>query len=56
VLNIIETDGVSLYYQMDQDWFYRSEERRWITMNDVSGWRKAEITNGKLVRSQFHIV
>ena len=56
VLNIIETDGVSLYYQMDQDWFYRSEERRWITMNDVSGWRKAEIINGKLVRSQFHIV
>jgi hypothetical protein len=56
VLNIIETEGVSMYYQMDRDWFYRAEERRWVPMNDVSGWRKAQTVNGKLVQSRFHIV
>lgn len=55
ILNIIETDGLLLYYEMDKDWFYRTAERRWVTMNDNSGWRKIEMDNGKAVRSTFHI-
>jgi hypothetical protein len=31
-----------VYYQQDKDWFYRAEERRWITLNDNSGWRRIE--------------
>jgi hypothetical protein len=55
ILNIIETNGLQLYYQMDKDWFYRAEERRWVAMNDLSGWRKVAFVDGKVKRSKFHI-
>jgi hypothetical protein len=55
ILNIWETGGIQLYFQQDQDWFYRIEERRWITMNDNSSWRMIERVNGKTKRSLLHI-
>jgi hypothetical protein len=55
ILNIIEARNVQLYYQLDKDWFYRVEERRWVTMNDRSGWHKLERSNGKVETSEFHI-
>jgi hypothetical protein len=55
ILNIWETGGIQIYFQQDQDWFYRIEERRWITMNDNSSWRRIERVNGKTKRSLLHI-
>lgn len=55
IANIWETDGVQVYYQQDKDWFYRSEERRWITLNDNSGWHRIEKTGSRLKRSQLHL-
>lgn len=55
ILNIWEAPGIQVYYQQDQDWFYRVEERRWITMNDNSSWRRIERTNRKLKKSILHI-
>jgi hypothetical protein len=55
ILNICETSDLQIYFQQDKDWFYRSEERRWITMNDNSSWRRIERTGGKLKRSVMHI-
>ncbi|GAB2494675.1 hypothetical protein GCM10027084_05150 [Pseudoxanthomonas sangjuensis] len=55
ILNIWESDGLQIYFQQDKDWFYRSEERRWITMNDNSSWRRIERANGKLKRSIMHV-
>lgn len=55
IVNIWESRGQQVYYQQDKDWFYRSEERRWITMNDKSSWRKIEGANGKTKRSTVHI-
>lgn len=55
VLNIIETRNIQIYYQQDKDWFYRSEERRWITMNDESSWRKNENRDDEVKTSIFHI-
>jgi hypothetical protein len=55
ILNIWETKDLQVYFQQDKDWFYRSEERRWITMNDNSSWRRVERANGKLSRSIMHI-
>ncbi len=55
VLNIWESAGIQVYYQEDKDWFYRAEERRWITMNDNSSWRRIERTNGKTTREILHI-
>jgi hypothetical protein len=40
ILNIWESTGVLVYYQQDKDWFYRTEERRWISLNDNSSWRR----------------
>lgn len=55
ILNILEGKGIQIFYQHDKDWFYRSEERRWITMNDNSSWRRIELENGKLRRGIVHI-
>jgi hypothetical protein len=54
IANIWETLSVQIYYQQDQDWFYRAEERRWITMNDNSGWRCIENQGSRIKRSQVH--
>jgi hypothetical protein len=56
ILNIWETVDHQIYYQQDKDWFYREEERRWITMNDNSSWRRIERVNGKTKKSILHIV
>lgn len=55
ILNIIEGKGIQIFYQVDKDWYYRKEERRWVTMNDKSSWRKAEMVQGKLSVSIFHV-
>ncbi|MBI4734232.1 MAG: ATP-dependent Clp protease proteolytic subunit [Rubrobacteridae bacterium] len=56
ILNIWETVDHQIYYQEDKDWFYREEERRWITMNDNSSWRRIERINGKTKKTILHIV
>jgi hypothetical protein len=55
ILNIWEASDIQVYYQEDKDWFYRTEERRWITMNDNSSWRRAETVNGKVKKGLLHI-
>ena len=48
ILNMLESSGTLIYFQLDKDWHYRSEERRWVALNDKSSWRKAEIVKGKV--------
>ena len=55
ILNILEVNGVQIYFQTDKDWFYRADERRWISMNDNSNWHRLEKKNGKTVRTTLHI-
>lgn len=55
ILNILETNNLQVYYQEDKDWFYRNKERRWITMNDNSSWRKIVSINSKTKESILHI-
>lgn len=55
ITNIMETAGLLIYYQLDKDWHYRSEERRWVALNDKSSWRKAELAKGKVKVSQLHV-
>lgn len=56
ILNIWESTGVLVYYQQDKDWFYRTEERRWISLNDNSSWRRVAKNGGKVQKSILHIV
>ena len=55
ILNIIEGKGLQIFFQNDKDWHYRTEERRWVALNDKSSWRKAELAKGKLAVSVFHV-
>ena len=55
ILNIMEVSGLQIYFQIDKDWHYRKEERRWVALNDKSSWRKAEISRSKVVVSQLHV-
>jgi hypothetical protein len=55
ILNIIEGRGAQLFYQADKDWHYRTEERRWISLNDNSSWRRIEKKGNQIVQSVFHI-
>jgi hypothetical protein len=55
ILNIWEADGIQIHYKQDKDWFYRMEERRWITLNDNSAWRRLEQVDGKTEESILHI-
>jgi len=55
ILNIIEGRNIQVYYQNDQDWHYRKEERRWVSLNDESSWRKLERVGSRVRKSIFHI-
>ncbi|MGG7072987.1 hypothetical protein U5B43_01835 [Campylobacter sp. 9BO] len=55
IANIIEANGKQIYYQIDKDWFYRPDERRWSVMNDDSSWRKNELIGGKLKNTIYHL-
>jgi hypothetical protein len=55
ITNILEGPGLQVFYQVEKDWHYRKEERRWVPMNDSSSWYNARKQKGRVVKSKFHI-
>ena len=55
ITNILEADGVQMFYQVEKDWHYRKEERRFVPMNDVSSWYRARRVKGRVVKQKYHI-
>jgi hypothetical protein len=55
ITNILEAQRLQFFYQVEKDWHYRKEERRWVSMNDVSSWYRCIRKNGRVVKSKFHI-
>ncbi|MCA1899685.1 MAG: hypothetical protein LDL50_03140 [Chloroflexi bacterium] len=55
ILNIWESTNALVYFQQDKDWFYRTEERRWISLNDVSRWRRVIKVGSRVQKSDLHI-
>jgi hypothetical protein len=55
IVSVIERRGLQVFFQVDKDWHYRQEERRWISLNNKSSWRKAEKKKGRLIVSNLHI-
>jgi hypothetical protein len=55
ILKVIEGLNVKLFYQKDKDWHYRTEERKWIPLNDNSSWRKIRMTGNKIEETSFYI-
>jgi len=54
IIKVIEIPGEQIFYQMDKDWHYRSDERRYIPMNDSSSWVRSNLVKGEIVSSKFH--
>jgi len=55
ICNILELIGRQVYYQVDKDWHYRKEERRWVPMNDKSSWYHCTERDGKWLPEKFFI-
>lgn len=55
ILNIIEGDGIQVFYQNDKDWNYIKDERRWQTLNNESSWRRVSSEKGEQSVSILHI-
>jgi Serine dehydrogenase proteinase len=55
ILKVIEGLNSKLFYQKDKDWHYRTEERRWISLNDNSSWRKMTQIGIKIEENRFYI-
>ena len=55
ICNILEISGRQIYYQVDKDWHYRKEERRWIATNDKSGWQRVTRKNKRWETETFYI-
>lgn len=55
IRNIIEAEGIQIYYQTDKDWHYRNDERRYISLNDNSSWYKVKGTAQKFNTEIFEL-
>ncbi len=55
ITNILEGRGLQILFQVEKDWHYRKEERRWVSMNDVSSWHRMSRRAGRVIREKFHI-
>ncbi len=55
ITNILEARGLQVFYQVEKDWHYRKEERRWVPMNDLSAWYRCRRQGARVVKSKFHI-
>src|SRR5215471_4849829 len=55
ITNILEGRGAQVFYQVEKDWHYRKEERRWVAMNDVSSWFRCRKKDGRTVKDKLHI-
>ncbi len=55
IYNVLEAKAVQMFYQVDKDWHYRMDERRYIPMNDNSAWYKIEGTVNKFTPKIFEM-
>jgi hypothetical protein len=55
ICNILEIVGRQVFYQVDKDWHYRKEERRWVPMNDSSAWYVSRRRAGRWQPEKFFI-
>jgi hypothetical protein len=55
ITNILEARGLQVFYQVEKDWHYRKEERRWVPMNDVSAWYRSRLRGSRVEKTKFHI-
>lgn len=55
VTNVLEGRALQVFFQVEKDWHYRREERRWVSMHDVSAWYRCQKRGRRVLRTKFHI-
>ena len=55
ISNVMEANGFQVFFQLNKDWHYRTEERRWVALNDRSGWKRAQVVDGAVSVTAFHV-
>ncbi len=55
ITNILEGRELQVFYQVEKDWHYRKEERRWVPLNDLSAWYRCRLVDGRVSKTKFHI-
>lgn len=55
ICNILELVGRQIFFQIDKDWHYRAEEKRWVPMNDQSAWYLSSERDGKWTPEKIFI-
>ncbi len=55
ITNILERRGLLMLYQVEKDWHYRKEERRFVPMNDLSCWYRCTARGKGVAKERFHI-
>ena len=55
IVNIIEGPEVQMFFQNDEDWHYRQEERQWVSLNAESSWNRMQQVKQRAVRSRVYM-
>lgn len=55
ICNVLEIVGRQVFFEIDKDWHYRKEERRWVPMHDESAWYLCTAVRGKWQPVRLHI-
>jgi hypothetical protein len=55
IVNILETSGIQIYYQVDKDWHFRQNDRTWVFTNEKSNWHVHRKVDGAMRREVLHI-
>lgn len=55
ILKVVEGLNLKIFYQKDKDWHYRTEERRWVPLNDNSSWRRMSKVGNKIEKTSFYV-
>jgi len=53
IVNIIEGPGIQLFFQNNEDWHYRTEDKQWMSLNAESCWQRMLIKNGRVQKSKL---
>lgn len=54
IVNVIEGHGSQILFQNDKDWTYLKDERRWVSVNDNSGWFRFTQQGRTMKREKLH--
>lgn len=55
ICHILERLGRQIYFQKDQDWYYRADEKRWLPIYDNSAWHIVEPSGSDFINRKFYI-